>query len=295
LTTFHDRLKVDLAAIESDLAALLDISTIRYVNPNTYDSPVVFVGASDYGWGPSDDEQHVARMKLTQDYEAWWARFQTLFAGITPELKKEVAAADRFVRSWITRKGWDHAVPKTIEAAKQVALKRMLPLHRALDLLSQRGAGGIRVIPDTSALMDQPEFAAYRVIAGDEPFTIELLPEVIKELDALKDGGRIQEQRDRARLALKAIRALRDRGEITKGVLATNGITVIARTREPDFGPLPDWLDRTSGDDRVLAGVLEVQAAHPSGVVVLVASDLNIGNKAEVLGVACVDTPVGGA
>jgi hypothetical protein len=289
--TFQSRLAADLEVIESELGALLDISTIRYVNPNRDDSGVVFLGASDWGWGPSDDAQQLARMKLSEDYDAWWARFQTLFAGITPELKKEVQGADGFIRKWIKRTGWDHSIPRTIDLAKTRAVERMAPLRKALDLLSQRGNEGIRLVLDTSALMDEPNLSAYAAAAGSGEFTVELLPEVIKELDALKDGGRTTEQRTRARLALKVIRDLRTAGELTKGVPAGEGITVIARTREPSFERLPDWLDRTSGDDRILAGALEVQAAHPTGTVILVASDLNITNKADVLGLPAVETP----
>lgn len=64
----------------------------------------------------------------------------------------------------------------------------------------------------------------------------------------------------------------------------TRGITVVADPREPDFARLPDWLNPQVPDDRVLAGALEVQAEHPSSVVILVASDLNLQNKAEVVG-----------
>jgi hypothetical protein len=187
--SFRDRLAADLAGIEAQLAALLDISTILYVNPNSPDADFVFIGAADYGFGPSDDAQQLARIRLTQDYEAWWSRFQTLFAGITPELREEVGNADRFTRSWITRTGdwgWDHYIPRTIAEAKVVATTQMAPLRAALDLLGSQGGAGTRLVPDTSALMDQPSLTAYAPLAAGEPLTIHLLPEVIKELDALK-------------------------------------------------------------------------------------------------------------
>lgn len=290
--SLRDRLARDLAEIESQIQALLDISEIRYVNPNTRGSDFVVVGASDYGWAPSDDRQHVARMRLNRDYDAWFARFKTLFGGITPELKKSIAETDRWTRGWITRsRRYDHSIPRTIAEAKVVAVQRIAPLREGLALLGSQGEGGIRLVPDTSALMDAPDLSTYWAAAGARTFTVHLLPQVLVELDALKDGGRNAAQQKRARAALRGIKDLKQRGELTKGVKLTRGVTVVADPREPDFSRLPDWLNSQVPDDRVLAGALEVQAAHPSSAVILVASDLNLQNKAEVVGLPAVEPP----
>lgn len=291
-SSLRDRLTRDLADIESQVQALLEISEIRYVNPNTRDSGVWFVGAADYGWSPSDDAQQLARMRLTRDYDAWFGRFKTLFGGITPELKKSIDEADRWARGWITRSGgYDHSIPRTIPEAKEVALERMAPLRQGLALLGSQGEGGVRVVPDTSALMDAPDLTTYWRAVGVRTFTVHLLPQVLVELDALKDGGRNAEQQKRARNALRAIKDLKQHGELTKGVKLTRGVTVVADPREPDFSRLPDWLNEQVPDDRVLAGALEVQAAHPSSAVILVVSDLNLQNKAEVVGLPAVEPP----
>ncbi len=290
--SFRDRLARDLADIEAQLQALIDISEIRYINPNGRGRGIFVIGASDFGWAPSDDQQQLARMRLTRDYDSWYARFRTLFGGITPELKKSINKADRFTRGWITRSGhYDHAIPRTIAEAKMVAARRMTPLREALALLGSQGEGGIRLVPDTSALMDAPDLSAYSEAAGAKTFTVHLLPQVLVELDALKDGGRNAEQQKRARAALRGIKNLKQRGELTKGVKLTRGITVVADPREPDFARLPDWLNPQVPDDRVLAGALEVQAEHPSSVVILVASDINLQNKAEVVGLPAVEPP----
>jgi PIN domain len=290
--SLRDRLARDLAAIEGQIQALLDISEIRYINPNRRDADFVVIGAADYGWAPSDDQQQLARMKLTRDYDAWYARFRTLFGGITPEMKSSIEEADHFVRDWITRPDkYDHSIPRTIPEAKARSTKRMEPLREGLTLLGGQGEGGIRLVPDTSALMDAPDLVGYSVAAGAKTFTVHLLPQVLVELDALKDGGRNQEQQKRARAALRGIKDLKRRGELTKGIKLTRGITVVADPREPDFSKLPDWLNPQVPDDRVLAGALEVQATHPSSVVILVASDLNLQNKAEVVGLPAVEPP----
>jgi PIN domain len=289
--SLRDRLARDLADIEGQIQALLDISAIRYINPNRHDNSFVVIGAADYGWAPSDDQQQLARMKLTRDYDAWYARFRTLFGGITPERKKSIEEADRFAREWITRADtWDHSVPRTIAEAKVLATQSLAPLRDGLALLGSQGQGGIRLVPDTSALMNEPDLTAYSQAAGGRTFTIHVLPQVLVELDALKDGGR-PEQQKRARAALRGIKDLKRRGELTKGVKLTRGITVVADPREPVFTRLPDWLNPQVPDDRVLAGALEVQAEHPSSVVILVASDINLQNKAEVVGLPAVELP----
>ena len=43
------RMRADLMTLKEQLNALLDLSTINYVNPNTPDSGVVFVTAADWG------------------------------------------------------------------------------------------------------------------------------------------------------------------------------------------------------------------------------------------------------
>jgi PIN domain len=91
----------------------------------------------------------------------------------------------------------------------------------SLNALGLQGEGGLRVVPDTSALMDQPALADYATVVGAKTFTVHLLPQVLVELDALKDGGRTQEQQKRARAALRGIKDLKQRGELTKGVKLT--------------------------------------------------------------------------
>jgi hypothetical protein len=290
--SFHDRLVADLDGIGRDLVALLDISTIRYVNPNTRDSSVFFVGAADWGWGPSDDEQRRARIALSQAYSSWWARFQTLFDGIPPETKEAVKAESAFLVRWIDRgDGWDHAIPQTIPEAKKVAMTRLAVLRDAVRLLGGHGANKLIVVPDTSALVDAPDLAWYADAVESKTFTVHLLPKVISELDDLKDTAKTQEIRDRARGVIRRIKGLRDHGNLTGGVNLTRTIRVVAETHEPEFSRLPGWLNPDVPDDRIIAGALEVQARHPSSVVVFVASDLNIQNKAEVAGIPYVEPP----
>lgn len=62
--SYTERLSAELDAIAASFADILTASDIKYVNPNRYDSEVVFVGASDWGWVDSDDQLESARMAL---------------------------------------------------------------------------------------------------------------------------------------------------------------------------------------------------------------------------------------
>jgi len=110
------------------------------------------------------------------------------------------------------------------------------------------------------------------------------VPTVLGEIDNLKDQGRTPEVREKAATLATRIKGLRDRGKLTQGVPVVGSIMAIADPRDPSFDHLAAWLDPSTPDDRILASALVLQAANPSAMVVLVATDINIQNKAEACG-----------
>ena len=68
-------------------------------------------------------------------------------------------------------------------------------------------------------------------------------------------------------------------------------ISLTLETSEPSFDNLPGHLDPRVPDDRILASTLAIQARFPSATVALVARDLNIQNKAHVLGLPFAEPP----
>jgi hypothetical protein len=79
LTSYLERLRRELADIRTDMDGLIDRSTIRNVNPNSDDNPVVFIGAADCGWAPRDPDTTAGQMHLSARYSAWFDRFNLLF------------------------------------------------------------------------------------------------------------------------------------------------------------------------------------------------------------------------
>lgn len=290
--TFRDRLRADLDEIEARLHSLIAISEIHYVNPNRPGGDIVFIGAADWGWKPSDEQQMVARMELDRLLTYWEDRFAVLAAGATHEIAKRADNARTHLRKWVERKSKDTSIPRTVDEAKVRASQWIDDLRWSLDVLSEQGEAAVRVVPDTSALMRNPDVASYAASVGAKAFVVHLLPTVLGEIDNNKDQGRTQEARERAMKASRRIKGWQDKGKLTEGVNVTRTIAVKAEVRSPSFAHVPDWLQPSVPDDQILASILELQAREPQSTVILVASDMNIRNKAEALGIPFVDTPV---
>lgn len=291
-TSYLERLRAELDEIHSEMDKLLDQSAIRYFNPNTADSAIFIVGAADWGWAPSDGSTTAARMRLLGCYRAWFDRFKLLFPNPTPEVTKQITALDEFVRRWSERATkWDRSIPRTVDAAKEVASKQFAAFDELLDLAAKAGTATLRLVPDTNALLRNPDLASYAPVIGSLTFVVHLLPTVLSELDHLKDRGRTSELRDRAQAVVRRLKGLRDKGSLAAGVTLTKAITVQAEAREVEVRTVLDWLDPLVPDDRIVAATLRLQSDHPGSNVVLVTSDLNLQNKADAVGLSYIETP----
>lgn len=292
MTPYLERLRSELAEVRDDMDGLIGRSTIRNVDPNTDDSPVVILGAADWGWAPSDADITAAQMRLSARYSSWFDRFKLLFPHPTPDVAAKIDDVDKFVRRWTARPdGWDHSVPSTIELARQRAATEFTTFDQLLEIAAKSGTDTLRLVPDTNALIRNPDLASYARAVPSPMFVVHLVPTVLCELDDLKDRGKTQELRDRAQAVVRRLKGLRDKGNLAAGVKLTKTITVQTEAREVDVRGVLDWLDPAVPDDRLLAASLRLQSDHPSGSVVLVTSDLNLQNKADAVGMPYVETP----
>jgi hypothetical protein len=270
IASYLERLRAELTGIGSDMGALIDRSSIRTVNPNDGGSDLFFVGAADWGWGP---DFAAAQMRLLRRYHEWFERFRFLFPHPTPAVASTVKKADEFVRRWIERRDvFDHSIPRTLEEARTVAARELGRFDVLLDIAAKSGTDVLRLVPDTNALIRNPDLASYSRTAPSPSFVVHLVPTVLGELDDLKDRGKTQELRDQAQSVVRRLKGLRDKGNLATGVALTKGITVRAEAREVDVHGVLDWLDPTVADDRLLAAALRLQSDHVAGIVVLVTS-----------------------
>lgn len=289
--SYLDRLRAELDYIESALRTIIRESKIRYVNPNRPGDNGIVVGAADWGWGPSDPPHLAARMQLLERYRNWFGRLNLLFPHPTPEVENTLTGTSEFVHAWLLRPDtWDHTIPATPDEAERVAEQQLTQFRNLLDVAAFTGTNEPRLVPDTNALLRNPDLASYEAVTNTPRFTIHLVPAVLNELDDLKDRGRTEDVREKARSVVRRIKGLRDRGNLREGVKLAGSISVQLEHREPDTGLL-EWLDPSVPDDRLLASALQLQSGHPSGVVVVVTSDINLQTKAEAAGLPYAETP----
>jgi rRNA-processing protein FCF1 len=279
--------------LKEQLNALLDLSTINYVNPNTPDSGVVFVTAADWGWGPGDGPTVAAQMDLIGRYSAWFDRFLLLFPNRTPDIERKIKKVDDFIRRWVTRDGtFDHSIPRTIEEAKEIAGRRLADFGDLIALAARQGDTTLRVVPDTNALLRNPAVEDYVSVVDTGDYMVHIVTTVLRELDDLKDRGRTSDVREKAEKVVRRLKGLRDRGSLAEGVTVTGKVRLRLEYREVDTQSVLTWLDPSVHDDRIIGAALRLQSDHPAGVVILVTSDINLQNKADAVGLPYVEPPM---
>ena len=282
-------LKQDFQEIESQVIELLDISTIKEFrnNPNSR----VFIITPHYYWGETDEQQKLLQMQLVKRFSDWIEHFRLLFGNASQEINQQIDKTQKFITSWVEKENsWD--IPSNIQDAKSVFQEKVKVFYELLDLLETAGKHEIIVVPDTNSLIAVPDVTQYTIVAEQPKYTIVIVPTVLGELDKLKVTHREQDFRDKVNSVIKRIKGLRTQGSLLTGTTVNKTITVKMVATEPDFKSTLKWLNRENSDDRIIASVLEIQRENPSSTVVLVTSDINLQNKAEMAHLPFAETPV---
>lgn len=293
-TPFADRLRGEIDALMAAGDELLEASEIEYVGDRNRSGWVIFV-APDYQWQAPSDTLRRIQMATVPRFDAWYERYRFLFRDAPAELQREIDELHGQVREWLARddggsRGWD--IPTTMPEAKATLRDRFSKLRSYLDLVAPSGAGGPTLaIPDTSALLDVADLQRYPAALAVTLLDVCLVPAVLSELDSLKDQGRNQDVRDKARAAGRMVKELRLRGSLLAGVDMGGGLRVFSRPQEPRFEDLPGRLDPSVPDDRILTSAFELQRDHPDRAVVLVTGDTNLQTKCELAGLPFVESP----
>jgi rRNA-processing protein FCF1 len=289
VATYAENLLAELDDIAASYAEILAASTIKYVNPNRRGSGVFFVGAADWGWGDSDDQIEAARMELLGRFREWTPRFGLLFPHPTPDVAKRLDKATKHLRRWLIRDNRsDHTIPGTIDAAQEKIRASVVDL-RALTNLLPPDDHPVRLVVDTNALIDNPDVAAYTGEIGGK-YVVHLLPVVLGEIDDLKRSGRTPELRDNAKRANQRLKGIRNNGDVRKGVRVAGDVIAVFEHIEPRSDALPEWLDMSVPDDRLVAATLLLQSAHPGSAVYVATGDINMQTKLAAVGIPHVES-----
>jgi predicted ribonuclease YlaK len=76
-----------------------------------------------------------------------------------------------------------------------------------------------------------------------------------------------------------------------EGVRVAGGVIARFEHIEPRSDNLPDWLDLTIADDRLVASALLLQSEHPGSALYVATSDINMQTKLEAVGLPFVEPP----
>ena len=286
--SYSQRLLNELDGIAASYAEVIAGSTIRYVNPNNEGGGVYFVGASDYGWGPSDPAHEAARMALLGTVRDWTTRFGLLFRHPVPTVQKRLDDALRHLERWLVRHGrWDHSIPADLERAQHVLGGVVKTLNDLMALLPADDVA-VRVLPDTNTLIDNPDLAAFTSVVGPS-YEVHVLPVVLRELDDLKRSGRTPELREAARRADRRLKGIRDNGDVRTGATVSGQVRAVFEFKEPRPEGLPEWLDLSVPDDQLVAAALLLQSEHPGSALYIATGDLNMQTKLAAVGLPYIE------
>jgi hypothetical protein len=278
--TILENLKETEAAICELLKDLLiNNSSVQYRADEYVAGFRVVSFSGDHEWLPMGENGRQLQSKVLEEYRHFVAILRTLLRS-QPE-----RSLKKFERNYETITRIIEQISPTPFGSTQQALDRVTNELREqtglLDSLYDSSAGRAVYVPDTNALLFNPQLETWRF--PDSPkFTLILIPSVLKELDELKILHRNENVREKADSLISRIKGYRARGSLTKGVTLVRDVSeIMAIATEPDLTRSLPWLDPQSEDDRILAVTLEIMRERPRSAVTLVTRDINLQNKAE--------------
>jgi rRNA maturation endonuclease Nob1 len=290
LIAYIKRVEIELRHIEAKMMELINVSTIEEFRNNPNSRTLIVVPR--YHWGNTDENQKRLQMQLKEIYSPWYEQSGLLFRNASREIDKQIEDTHKFIIGWID-KTWDFGmdVQPTIEGSKLKFNEWIQPFYDLIKVLAATGTHPLILVPDTNALIKAPNFADYATIAGQDIFTLVIVPTVLQELDELKVRGRDEVFRSKVESVIRRIKGLRQQGSLLNGVTVNRTITVQMIAREPDFQTTLSWLTPSNNDDRIVATALSLQVDQPSAIVVLVTGDINLQNKAEQANLPYLEPP----
>ena len=110
---------------------------------------------------------------------------------------------------------------------------------------------------------------------------------VIEEIDRFKRD--LGENGRNARHFSRFIDVLRDKGQLSRGVLLEQSESYVYVTTDADIGLLPADLEAGKADNRILATAMALQKQFTDTVVELISKDINLRIKADVFGIHAKD------
>jgi len=252
-------------------------------------SPVILITPHPYAYRDLSEAGRQIQSRLQEEYKRYRALLETCLKGAPRDIYDQFLEADRVILRTIEQEPTEYETTQQVLSKANEALQTQL---RLLDNLYDPKPGSILLIPDTNALLYNPDLEKWR-FDDIQCFTLVLVPTVLQELDELKNDYRKREDfRQKVESLINRIKEYRRRGSLHEGVPLVKGqSTLMAIALEPNMQHSLAWLDPSINDDRFLASVIEIMRHHPHSVVIAVSRDINLQNKAELARIPCIEPP----
>ena len=267
---------------------LKDFSSIHEAEENEPDD-MIFIPSWGYWWNPLSDEGKRLQVALVRELATFCALVNVLIGDLPESVRKNCKERQNTLRKAVEqdeRTWWRNLGEAADGFGKAV--------DEILKILSDYLGGGTGIalaIPDTSALIENPDLESWR-FDGIPCFEFILTPTVLGELDDHKVNHKNQEVRDKAKQLIKRIKEYRRRGSLHDGVPLVNGVVSLRCVAiEPDMKQSLSWFDALNADDRFLASSLQIIRENMGHNVFIVTCDINMQNKAEFAGIPFCEVP----
>jgi PIN domain len=280
-------LRVSLKRMTDELATLIAGIPVQWYDRH---SSSVIVVCPDFYWHDRNAEQSNIQLKLNREFENWFERLKISFKNAPDNIQYELDEAENAYRIWVELdSNWSLTADKAQN--ERNLRKAAAAFDKILNVLDAGKNAAVIVVPDTNAIIKEPDPAQYRALIGSDAFTFLLLPTVLSELDKLKNLHRNPDFREKAEKTITRIKGWRKQGSLSAGVVVDKSIQVRALHNEPNMKATLSWLDAEVLDDRMVASILEVQSAHAADRVILVTGDINLQNKADAAAIEYLELP----
>ena len=286
ISSAFDNLFKSFFDFKGRLLSLLEASQIRDRGFNKPGDEIVVVGAQ-YGWGELDGEALVLQRDLIKE----WATLREIVVFYSKDIPNSVGydieeackTIDFLVRQEDSI--WSDNKQELVDDGA----KAVTDIVSGLKKFSNDRVGRVILIPDTNALLWQPDFTEYTL--PDRKVELILVPAVLTELDEAKINKN-ESVRKKSEKIIRQVKEFRRRGNLNTGVtVVKDKINIRSIAIEPKVRECLAWLDPDNDDDRILASTLEIIRDNLGTPVAIITRDMNLENKSELARVPYIEPP----
>jgi hypothetical protein len=283
--TSLELLQAQVEEVRSAFSRLLHHVQLDYHDVNA-GGAVMFLGWNPYRWG---DLTAGGQRFVGEARRSWEPLYELAAQSVrlsAPERISRLEESAAFLQRIIEQDDTYGAPASSVDAIRAAVEQTLTGVGDLLrELPSAHGDGGRLLVPDTNALLFKPELADWSPPSG--PWTVVLVPQVLRELDAIK--MRSNDVGQKANGVIRRIKEYARRGDSFFGVPIAGSLTMREIAIDPDMSSTLSWLQAGHGDDELLASVLDLRCADLNAVVVLATRDRNLQNKARLARIPYLD------